>query len=292
MVPELVSIVIPCYQGARFLEEAIESCLVQTYSDIEIIVVDDASPDECAEIAARYACRDGRVRVVRRAVNGGVSRAFNSGFEVARGEYFTRLAQDDRFRKDAIDIMVRHVKEHPDAGLVYCDTQTIDEQGRVTGLSTAADPEEFRADLRCLGVCVLWPRAVWDEVGSFDPEFDTAEDYEYWRRIIKRYPLYKCDGEAPLFFRVHEQQGSNQFAVRQEFAHWNARIRHCSSRWEAKRLKGRCFAEVASIHRTNRRILPALSCLMASVFHWPFSLKIYKGFVRTIGSSVTGHKSL
>jgi glycosyltransferase involved in cell wall biosynthesis len=289
MVPGLVSIVIPCYRGARFLEEAIESCLGQTYSDIEVIVVDDASPDDCAEIAERYARRDWRVRLVRRDVNWGVSRAFNSGFELARGEYFARLAQDDRFREDAIDIMVRHIKAHPDAGLVYCDTQTIDEEGVIMGWSRAADPDEFRADRRCLGVCVLWPRAVWDKVGRFDPEFDTAEDYEYWRRIIKHFPLSKCPDEAPMFFRVHPLQGSNRSAIRQEFAHWNARARHCGSRWEAWRLKGRCYTEVAYIHRRHGRIASTLSCLMASAWYWPFSVRLYKVLAGTIGSFVPRH---
>jgi glycosyltransferase involved in cell wall biosynthesis len=220
-------------------------------------------------------------------VNGGVSRAFNSGFEVARGEYFTRLAQDDRFREDAIDIMVRHIKEHPDAGLVYCDTQTIDEEGRVIGFHAAAEPNEFLADERCLGVCVLWPRAVWDKVGRFDPEFDTAEDYEYWRRISKQFPLSKCPDEAPLFFRNHPLQSSNRSAIRQEFAHWNARVRHCGSRWEARRLKGRCYTEVAYIHRTQGRIASTLSCLMASAWYWPFSGKLYKVLASTIGSKAS-----
>ena len=157
MVPGLVSIVIPCYRGTPFLAEAIESCLGQTYSDIEIIVVDDASPDDCSEIAERYARQDGRLRVIRRPANGGVSRAFNGGFEVARGEYFARLAQDDRFREDAIAIMVRHIEDHPDAGLVYCDSYTINDDGKIFGKFTAPDPGEFLADRCCLGVCVLWP---------------------------------------------------------------------------------------------------------------------------------------
>src|SRR5438477_12732943 len=88
-VPGLVSVVIPCYNGAAFLAEAIESCLRQTYRDLEIIVVDDASPDHCAEIAGRYAAADSRVRVLRRARNGGVSSALNTGFRRARGEYFS-----------------------------------------------------------------------------------------------------------------------------------------------------------------------------------------------------------
>src|SRR6059036_3925673 len=92
-VPGLVSVVIPCYGGARFLAEAIESCLGQTFGDREVIVVDDASPDASAEVAARYARADGRVRLLRRQTNGGVSKAFNTGFRRARGEYFSRLAQ-------------------------------------------------------------------------------------------------------------------------------------------------------------------------------------------------------
>jgi glycosyltransferase involved in cell wall biosynthesis len=283
VIPGLVSIVIPCYRGDRYLAEAIESCLQQTYEKIEVIVVDDASPDDCAAISERFARREGRVRVVCRPVNGGVARAFNSGFEVARGEYFTRLAQDDLFRKDAIAIMVGHARKHPEAGLVYCDQQTIDERGRVIGFHAAASPEEFRADRRCLGVCVLWPRFVWEKVGQFDPEFDAAEDYEYWLRIIRHFPMSKCQGEAPLFFRIHSLQGSNQQALRQEVAHWKARIRHCGSWWEARRRKSDCYAALAYIHRTNGNSSRALSCLLLSSLCWPFSPRPYRGLARAIG---------
>lgn len=106
----LVSIVIPCYKGSRFLAKTIESCLGQTYRDIEVIVVDDKSPQNDAEIADSYAAKDSRIRVVRRERNGGVSRAYNSGYAIARGEYFTRLSQDDLFREDAIEIMLKHLQ--------------------------------------------------------------------------------------------------------------------------------------------------------------------------------------
>jgi len=93
-VDSLISIVIACYRGDRFLAEAIESCLKQTYQNCEIILVDDASPDRCAEIAEGYAQTDSRLRVVRHPTNGRASRAFNTGFESACGEFMTRLAQD------------------------------------------------------------------------------------------------------------------------------------------------------------------------------------------------------
>ena len=153
MAQNLVSIIVPCYRGSRFLAEAIESCLRQTHRELEVIVVDDASPDDCAEIAERYARSDSRVRVIRRPENGGVSRAFNSGLEAARGEYLTRLAQDDVFGESAIEVMLRQLQDHPDAGLVYCDGHVIDERGAVKQRFCLPEPT------RCCPSAIAWASA-------------------------------------------------------------------------------------------------------------------------------------
>src|SRR3954470_14326108 len=131
MGPNLVSIIIPCYGGARFLPEAIESCLRQTHRELEVIVVDDSSPDDSAAVAQSYAASDSRVRLIRRPQNGGVSRALNTGLEAARGAYLTRLAQDDLFDESAIGVMQKHLMERPEAGLVYCDYYVINDRGTV-----------------------------------------------------------------------------------------------------------------------------------------------------------------
>jgi glycosyltransferase involved in cell wall biosynthesis len=212
-VPALVSIVIPCYRGERFLAEAIESCLRQTYEPLEIIVVDDASPDSCAAIAARYAEQDGRVRLVRRETNGGVSRAFNTGFEAARGEFFTRLAQDDVFERDAVGRLVAGLRSGgPDAGLAYCDCRFIDEAGQPTGNFVTAPPERalwFRNDIL---LCIMWTRTVWVTIGGFDPAFDAAEDFEYLLRLRDRFKLVKCEGPPALSWRKHPEMGGLQFS--------------------------------------------------------------------------------
>lgn len=226
MIDGLVSIVIPCYGGERFLGEAIESCLAQTYRAIEVIVVDDASPDRCRQIAEQYARDDPRVRVVRRWRNGGVSRAFNTGFRVARGEFFSRLAQDDRFREDAIELMVGYLRTHPEVGLVYCDMQRIDEQGNVLGVHETADPENALIDGDRVGLCVMWPRRVWEAIGQFDPLFDAAEDYEYWLRLAKRFILGKVAREAPFFVRFHSKMGSEVYSRKQVMAALLARQIH------------------------------------------------------------------
>jgi len=218
--------VIPCYEGARFLGEAIESCLGQTYTRVEIIVVDDASPDDCARIAEGYASRDDRVRVIRRRKNGGVARAFNTGFQAARGEYFSRLAQDDLFREDAISLMHEQLRGRADLGLVYCDMQKIDENANVTGLLEAKDPEGWFSQGGTLGLCVMWPRKVWNAVGRFDPFFDKAEDLEYWLRLSQRFAIEKIAGEAPVYVRFHTGMASEVYRMRQWAAATLARRLH------------------------------------------------------------------
>jgi len=227
-MPTLVSVVIPCYKGSRFVAQAIESCLNQTHRELEVIVVDDASPENDAEIAASYVARDSRVRILRHAKNGGVSRAYNTGFAAARGEFLTRLSQDDLFREDAFEIMVRYLQTAPeDVGLVYCDMQKVDESGRY--LSTwyqAADPENALFPTQEVGLCVMWRRSVYEEVGPFRPRFDFAEDYDFYLRVSRRYRLAKCGNEAPLFFRCHPNQNGTVSELKQAVSYTLAQMSH------------------------------------------------------------------
>lgn len=273
---KLVTIVIPCYNGERFVAGAIESCLNQTYGRVEAIVVDDASPDGCAAIAERYARADGRVCVINRATNGGVSRAFNSGFAVARGEYFTRLAQDDRFREDAVELMVNHLENHPKAGLVYCDMQTMDDEGQVTGRMEAGSPDRALEVENQVGLCVMWRRSVHEAIGGFDSRFDTAEDYEYWLRLAKHFPISKLADEAPFFFRFHDGMGSRRFQARQECAVYEARALHCNDSQVARRLRAEGNFVAAYMYREAKAHGRALRHIVAALRYDPLSRKNYR----------------
>jgi GT2 family glycosyltransferase len=275
----LVSVVIPCYRGAPFLPDAIESCLRQTYGNLEIIIVDDCSPDNCAEIAERYAASDGRVRVLRRETNGGVSEAFNTGFRAATGVYYTRLAQDDVFMEEAVERMVSVLERDKDVGLVYCDYQAMDSTGRLLHVVNLPVPQRALAWGNCIGFCVMWRREVWQKVGQFDQNFDSAEDYDYWLRVNRHFRIERCAGKPAMLFRVHPDMGSTRFAAKQEVA--IARLlrrsftegRHGLSRWlrfcKASSLQACAFAPGYSetgCHGT------ALLRLMRSSFLWPFPL--------------------
>jgi glycosyltransferase involved in cell wall biosynthesis len=212
----LVSIVVPCYRGERFLRETLESCLAQTYASLEVVVVDDASPDGCLAIAREFEGRDERVRVVAREKNGGVAQAFNSGFAAARGQYLTRLAQDDLFEPFAVESMVACLKSaSPGTGLVYCDQSCIDESGTFLRKSDFPSPDVALRYYNLIGVCVMFTREVWDTVGSFSTEFDAAEDYDYWTRVVDRFAIVKCEGPPALRFREHTGMGSIVSAEKQ-----------------------------------------------------------------------------
>ena len=236
--PELVSIVIPCYRGTRYLRTAIESCLRQTYPHIEVIVVDDASPDGDCEIAAEYARNDPRVQVVRRASNGRICRALNDGYAIARGEFHARLAQDDLFREDALALLVRQLKAHPDAGLAYADMQLIDADGNFMQRMPTRPPDGALLPANRVGLCVMWPRRVFEAVGPFDPAYDLCDDYEFFLRIARQFPLTRVENEAPFFFRYHPEQASVTKAqahdlarARVHLAHNAAMLRRHPFRW-------------------------------------------------------------
>jgi glycosyltransferase involved in cell wall biosynthesis len=124
-----VSIGLPVYNGARYLREAIDSILVQTYRDFELIVCDNASTDETATICAEYAAREPRIRYHRRTHNIGATANFNHTFELARGAYFKWAAHDDVLAPTFLEKCVAALDQAPDAVLCQSLVEVVDEQG-------------------------------------------------------------------------------------------------------------------------------------------------------------------
>ena len=125
----LVSVIIPCYNQARFLAEAIESVLGQDYPEKEVIVVNDGSPDREREVASRFA---GRIVYIEQE-NKGVSGARNTGIKAARGEYVTFLDGDDLYLPHALTELVSYLDNNPDTALVCSDSLFLDDTGLLEG---------------------------------------------------------------------------------------------------------------------------------------------------------------
>jgi glycosyltransferase involved in cell wall biosynthesis len=258
------------------LPQAIESCLRQTMPDFEVIVVDDASPDECAQIAARYAGQDARVTLIKRPANGGVSAAFNTGFQAAKGAYHTRLAQDDVFTEDALENFCNCLETNPDVGLLYADFLRIDDAGKIIGRVRPPDDSGKALLLgNRLGLCVAWRKEVWETIGEFHPEFDAAEDYEYWLRVWNRFPVRKID-KILLHFRYHESMGSLVHCERQERATlrvlrevYPSRLPPVQRAVSRRKAIGWALYSASFDYRRQRRHWTALWRLIQSFIAWP-----------------------
>jgi len=205
---ELVSIVLPTHNGARFLRQSVESCLAQTHRNLELVVVDDASTDGTAGVLAGLA--DARVTVVRNERNLGLPASLNAGFARARGDWLTWTSDDNWYEPEAVGAMLRFLTGRG-GDFVRCDYFVVEDEGSGAGGGGGGDgrprlerlPDE--ADLAAansVGPCFLYSRTVREAVGEYDPEALLAEDYDYWIRAAKRFALERLP--EPLYhYRRH-----------------------------------------------------------------------------------------
>jgi glycosyltransferase involved in cell wall biosynthesis len=124
-----VSVILPCYNGARWIAQAIESVLAQTYKDFELLIIDDGSTDNSKDIVSLY-LHDKRVRYIYQE-NRGFSSALNRGIKESRGEFIGFLGQDDLYIPNKLQVQVRYFDEHKHVDLVHSNYCSIDSSGRI-----------------------------------------------------------------------------------------------------------------------------------------------------------------
>jgi len=176
-----VSIVVPCYNLGAYVEEAVESALRQTYRDVEVIVVDDGSPDpETRRVLDRV--EGPRTRVLRKQ-NGGCPSALNAGIAAARGEYVLPLSADDRLAPDYVRQAVEVLRGRDDVGIVYCRAELFDGRRGPWELPDFSREEMARGNV--IFASAMFRRADWRLVGGFNEEAVLGlEDWDFWLRLI------------------------------------------------------------------------------------------------------------
>ncbi len=204
-----VSIIIPVYNGSNFLEQSIHSALSQTYSNIEVIVINDGSTDngKTEEIALSFG---DRIRYFSKP-NGGVASALNRGISEMRGDYFSWLSHDDLYSINKIQNQMKHIAKLPQESISFCNFEFIDENGTV-GESVAAHDyheETFRSHLLennfLHGCSLIIPKTVFEKAGTFNEQLKTTNDYELWFRIAQFNTFYHLN-ETLVQSRQHSQQ--------------------------------------------------------------------------------------
>ena len=198
-----VSVVLPTYNQAEFLPQALDSVLNQTWRDYELIVINDGSTDGTRRILDGYQERYGDgLRVVHQE-NRRLPGALNAGFGLARGEYLTWTSSDNCMLPRMLEVLVDALDCHPQVGLVYADWEVIDEDGAVFGVVRTFD---FDRDLlmraNYINACFLYRRACQEAVGLYDPAYIHAEDWEYWWRISRRFDVMRVP-QVLYQYRLH-----------------------------------------------------------------------------------------
>jgi glycosyltransferase involved in cell wall biosynthesis len=183
-----ISIVLPTYNGARYLEESLQSCSNQSLRDWELIIIDDCSTDATPEIIARWQARDSRIRGHRNPTNLKLPGSLNAGFALARCDYLTWTSDDNRYHPDALAAMCTHLDTHAEVDLVYTDYNYIDGDGTLIRPVTVGEPHELLLH-NCVGACFLYRRAVQTALVSYAPDLFAAEDYDFWLRAATRFRL-------------------------------------------------------------------------------------------------------
>jgi glycosyltransferase involved in cell wall biosynthesis len=196
---ELVSIVLPTYNGSKYIQQSVDSCLNQTYKNIELIIVDDGSTDETAEIIKLN--NDKRIKYIKHEINKGLPIALNSGFDKSSGQLLTWTSDDNLYSPNAIEEMVIFLKQIK-GSFVYCDYFTFNDAGNIKNLIELPNTTKLE-DGNHVGACFLYTRRVMEIIGAYDPSTKLAEDYDYWIRITKEFPIFHLN-KSLYYYRIHK----------------------------------------------------------------------------------------
>jgi glycosyltransferase involved in cell wall biosynthesis len=187
-----VSVIIPTFNRADKVCRAVSSVIDQTYQDIEIIVIDDASTDNTIERLNEFGSR---IKIIRHEKNMGVSAARNSGIRIAKGEYIALLDSDDYWLQEKLEVQIAFFSSNPDAVICQARELWVRHGKRVNPGNKHLKPSDdiFMPSLKLCLVspsAVMLKRSLLDEVGIFDEAFPVCEDYDLWLRISYKYPVY------------------------------------------------------------------------------------------------------
>ena len=232
---KLVSIIIPSYNYSQYISDAINSILEQTYPHWEIIVVDDGSMDNTADVVARFTAQDSRIKYYYQQ-NQGLSAARNTGIYLSQGEYLQLLDADDYLSPTKLELQVKVLAANPKIALVYGDTynfqhsndSTVPREMKKLNLHmapTSGQGLELAMHLAYDNVFLpgnpLFRKALAKQIGAFDEQLFSLEDWHFWYRGVLQGVTYMYDNQCgtEFFARTH---GSNMSGNRYKM--WKYKI--------------------------------------------------------------------
>jgi len=213
-----VSVVMPAFNAAAFLDEAVQSILDQTFRDFEFIIIDDGSTDDTARILQKYAQADDRVKVYRQE-NQGMIAALNRGCRMAQGQFIARMDADDISLPHRLERQLRFMDGHPEIGILGTSVSRIDENGSFTGDWRQSPNRKVLRWNHFFRVCVIHPtvvmrREILERINFYRSDAVHAEDWDLWLRASA---ITEFSNTREILFKYRVWSKSTSKRLNQEY---------------------------------------------------------------------------
>jgi glycosyltransferase involved in cell wall biosynthesis len=200
-----ISVLLSVYNGEKYLREAIESILNQTFTDFEFIIVNDGSTDNALEIIKSY--DDERIRIINNEQNIGLTKSLNKALKQARGEYIARQDADDISLPNRFEEEMKYLDEHPETALLGTSVYLIDKFGEIIGkhivLAKPSKKDLLKGNQFNHG-STIFKKEIIDKVGGYNELIRYSQDYELWLRIAKQYKVRNLT-QVLYKLRLHDE---------------------------------------------------------------------------------------
>lgn len=213
----IISVLMPVYNGEKYLNEAIDSILNQTFTDFEFIILNDGSTDRTKEIILSY--DDPRIIYVNNIRNLKIATTLNKGLELARGKYIVRMDADDVSMRQRLAIQIDYMQSHPEITVCGSNLQVYEHPDQIWKLPLNNEAIKVRLLFECSfyhPTVIFKKKDIYDIKGGYNPFFSGAEDYELWQRLSESSIIHFANLAEPLLiYRSHPSESRYDYKIKQ-----------------------------------------------------------------------------
>lgn len=280
-MPDKVSVILTCYKGQNWIGQTIDSVLGQDHRDIELLIVNDASPDDSGALLQNYSRHDSRIRILTNPTNQGIPASRNRGITEMKGAYFCILDQDDLWTPGKASRQLQYLKEHLDIHAVYCGVGRVNAEGRLIGERNLPEPKAgnlfvpfFSRGVAPPLLSFMFRTALLQRTGPFNKALIGHDDFEFLLRVSHSTPI----GFIPEVL-VHQRYRPGTFGQSEAMVFDQLRLADLlMSTWPqfrhlARRYRSKAHYNTAHWLARNNQIKQARSHFLRSAFYQPLFWK-------------------